>query len=341
MILTKAQKIRLGVFITTGTVLFVGTVAVLAGLKIWEQRDHYTVRFTEDVGGLEVSAPVKYRGLRIGRVEDMVIAIDDATAIEVTLSLDPRTVLHEGTIAEMASSGITGLRTINLIPGDPKNPEIAPGSQLEAGESFIGRITGRAEQIAIKVEIVTNQLAAWTREDNRVRMEKLVESITVLSDDLHLFFKANREPLRNALEGVSRASETVISLGGEGNRSVKKITEEIVKTLDEARVTLREVRRPLADIDPKEMAGAVASARRAMTSLDKRLSNKEMGKAIADMVTALNDLTRLLQAADLTVRAGREDFVAALSDLRQAAQDIREFSRIIAQDPSALIRGRD
>ncbi|MEE8410603.1 MAG: MlaD family protein [Myxococcota bacterium] len=341
MNLTKAQKVRLGAFITTGTVLFVGTVTVLAGLEIWAQRDRYTVRFIEDVGGLEVSAPVKYRGLRVGRVEDMVIASDDPTAIEVTLSLDPRTVLYEGTIAEMASSGITGLRTVNLVPGDPKKPKIAPGSQLEAGESFLGRITGRAEQIAVKVEIVANQLAAWTREENRVRMEKLVESITVLAGDLDQFLKTNREPMRDALKGVSRASETVVKLGSEGERSIKTITDEISMTLDEARRTLRDVRRPLADIDPKELAGAVASARRAMTSLDKRLSNQEMGKAIADMVVAISDLTRLLQAADLTIRAGREDFVAALSDLRQAAQDIREFSRIIALDPSAVIRGRD
>ena len=78
-----------------------------------------------------------------------------------------------------------------------------------------------------------------------------------------------------------------------------------------------------------------------MDLLNHRLSNKEMGQAIQDMAAALNELTRLIQAADLTVRAGREDFVSALSELRQAAQDVREFSRIIAQDPSALIRGKD
>ena len=58
----------------TGTVVFVGAVVILAGLQIWEKRTIYVVRFAEEVSGLEVSAPVKYQGLRIGRVEDMVIA---------------------------------------------------------------------------------------------------------------------------------------------------------------------------------------------------------------------------------------------------------------------------
>jgi hypothetical protein len=50
---------------------------------------------------------------------------------------------------------------------------------------------------------------------------------------------------------------------------------------------------------------------------------------------------RLIEAADLTVRAGRDDFIAALADLRQAAEYVREFSQTIAQDPSALIRGKE
>ena len=33
--------------------------------------------------------------------------------------------------------------------------------------------------------------------------------------------------------------------------------------------------------------------------------------------------------------------VAPKSDLRQAAEDLREFSRILAQNPSVLVRGRN
>ena len=44
---------------------------------------------------------------------------------------------------------------------------------------------------------------------------------------------------------------------------------------------------------------------------------------------------------DLTVRASREDLVLSLKHVRQATQDLREFSRIIAQDPSVLLRGKD
>jgi ABC-type transporter Mla subunit MlaD len=271
----------------------------------------------------------------------MFIAPNDPAAIEITLSLDPRTRLYGGTTAVLASSGITGLKTINLTPGDPKEPIIPPGTQLDAGQSFMGRITGQAEQIAIKVEYVANQLATWTNAENRERFERMVDSFTALADEIDRFLATNREPFKGALGGVEKAGTAVSQLTGEGNRSIKKITADVSATLAETRTTLAALRRPMSKVDPDEVAGAVAATRKAMASLDSRLSSKEVGQAITNLVKALEDLMQLIEATDLTVRAGREDFVAALQDLRQAAEHVREFSRIIAQDPSAVIRGKD
>ena len=341
MNLSRAQKARLGAFVVSGLVIFGGAIVSLAGLKVWERRDLYTVRFTEDVGGLEPSASVKYHGLRVGRVGDLHVAGDDPAAIEVTLALDPRTVLYEGTKATLDTSGLTGLKTINLTGGDPRSPRIEIGSRLPPGQSLVDRITGQAESIAIKIEIVANQLATWTREDNRVRVEKLVDSTTSLSKEVERFLTANREPFKAALEGVARASTQVATLTGEGESSIKAVRQEIVATLEEVRATIKDVRRPLSKLDPDDVAEAVTSIRRAADSLDQRLSGKELGKAIDDLQVAMTNLTRLLEDVDVTVRAGREDFTAALSYIRQAAEDLREFSRIIAQDPSLLIRGKE
>ena len=78
-----------------------------------------------------------------------------------------------------------------------------------------------------------------------------------------------------------------------------------------------------------------------MDSLEVRLSDKQLGKIVADLGVALGDLTALLKNTDLVVRAGREDFTATLKYIRQAAEDLREFSRIIAQNPSAILSGRE
>ena len=88
MNLTKAQKVRLGVFIASGTTLFLGSLLTLAGLKAWEKRDYYSVRFKDSVSGLEKSAQVRYQGLRVGRVESMRIADDERFAAEIDHAAD-------------------------------------------------------------------------------------------------------------------------------------------------------------------------------------------------------------------------------------------------------------
>ncbi|MBI5510306.1 MAG: MCE family protein [Deltaproteobacteria bacterium] len=341
MNLSRSEKARLGAFVLSGLVILGGAIVSLAGLKLWERRDIYTVRFTEDIGGLERSASVRYHGLRIGRVESMRIAGDDASAIEVTLALDPSTVLYEGTRAVLDSSGLTGLKTINLAGGDPRSARLPPGSRLIPGQSLVDRITGQAQDVALKIEIVANQLAAWTRDENRVRAEKLIESTTALANEVDRFLETNRQPFKEALAGVARASEHIATLTGEGETSIKAVRHEVIATLEEARTTIKDARRPLSKLDPDDVAEAVASVRRAADSIDTRISSRELGRAIDDMQVALTGLSRLLEDVDVTVRAGREDFTAALSSIRQAAEDLREFSRVIAQDPSVLLRSKE
>lgn len=337
MKLTRAQKIRLGTFMLAGILLFAGGVAALTGLKMWEKRDVYSVRFTENIGGLEPGAPVKYQGLRVGRVDRMHIAPDDPGSIEVILSLVEGTVLHTGATAVLDTSGLTGLKTINLTPGDPRDGRVAPGTRLPAGESLVDRLTGKAEMIAIKVEMAANQLVKWTRDENRVRVEKLIDTTSQLAEEIEIFLATNRMPVNRVLTSVSGAANAFTNIAGEA----QVLRQDIGDTLEEARTTIREYRRPIEKLDPEEIAQTVTAARRAMESLDARLSDERLSKAVDELLVALTDLAALLQSTDLTIRAGREDFVATLKYVRQAAEDLREFSRIIAQNPSALLSGRE
>ncbi len=335
MELSRAQKARLGAFLLTGGFLVVGTLVTLMGLSIFERRDTYRTRFTGSVSGLEVSAPVKYRGLRVGRVEDMRIAPDDPGAIEVEFSLNEGTVLYEGTLAALDASGLTGLKSINLVGGgDASKPRISPGSLLPSDPGFMDRIVDQAENVALKVSQVADQIALWTRDENRERVEELVENMSSFARSADGFLRVNQEPMSRALNGVGDATEGIAELTKSGADSLKQVQEDIT-------AITAAVRRPLERIDPNDLARTLSATRRAMESLNARLAESETGEALSKLSTTLDRMTVLIDDLDLAVRASREDFTASLSYLRQAAEDLREFSRIIAQDPSTLVRGRE
>ena len=341
MNLTRSEKIRLGAFVLASSVVFVASLLILAGLKVWERRDVYWVSFSESVSGLEPSAQVKYRGLRVGRVEAMEIDPDDPSAIRAELSLKAGTVLFEGTEAVLEMSGITGLKIINLTPGDPRSPHIEPGSELKAGMSLVGRIGDRADAISERLQRVVINLERWTGTQNASRVERLLDTGSQLMADVDELVVTTREPLRRALLEFEQSGAAFRKLSEETRTSMKVVRGELAGALRSVRNALDQSERLLAAVDSEDVKGAVASARRAMTILEGELSSGELRKTFRQLQTALVNITGLAEDMDLTVRASREDLVLSLKYVRQATQDLREFSRIIAQDPSVLLRGTE
>lgn len=341
MNLTKAEKARLGVFLTVSAGLLVGSALILAGLKAFETRDEYVVSFAENVSGLEPSAQVQYQGFRVGAVTSIQVDPQNPALIEVHLAVDPKTVLYPGTEAVLESSLLTGFKTINLTPGDPKKPRLISGSRLPARASVFEQIGARAEEISVRIERVAANLDEWTSPINRARFESLADSSQRLVDDVDLLVVDVKDPLVLALNEVAKTSASIRNVTDEAQVTLQEARKEISLTLQAARDTLQDLQKIAQALDPKLVRETLVSANTAVRGLEKSLNSEELSSLFADLRMALLNLTRLMQSLDLTVRAGRDDLVVSLKYVRQAAQDIRDFSRIIAQDPSVLLRGTE
>lgn len=341
MELSRAQKVRLGAFVLTGASILGGSGLVLAGLRIWEKRDVYTVKYEASVSGLEASSQVRYQGLRVGRVESMRIDPDDPRLIEVTISLTGGTPLYKGTEAVLALSGITGLKTINLVPGEVRDGVIEPGSRLPAGASLMEKLEDDAEIIATKVARVADQLADWTSPPNRKRVERILDNVGALTETIDGFLRRNETKI---LEAVAQLTETAGSFERLANASSAVLEDnrgEIRRTLTSVRKNLVSLEGILSAVDEKEIRSTLQAARGAMEAIDQRFSDAEFGRLVVNLRRSLQNISGLIGEMDLAVRASREDFVLALKRVREASEDLREFSRIIAQDPSVLVRGTE
>ncbi len=334
MKLTPAQKLRLSVFLFVGVGLMVAAILWVGGTLVFEERAHYVVRFTDDVSGLETAATVKYRGLRVGRVERIRIAPDDPLIIEVILSLNPEVPLFEGVKAQLDMSGLTGLRTVNLVGGDPSSPRLGEYAHIPPDLSFIGQIVDQATMVAARVNEIANNVNAWTSLENRKRFESILVSLDNTLRTTDKMMARNQEPLAQALGAVTKASEQIAVLSSESTLTIRQLRDDV-------HASVIAVRRPLERIDPDALAGTLKATRGVMAALEQRLSPEEGGVAIRNLGIAMTEVAKILQEADIAFRASREDFTATMASMREAADNFREFSRILAQDPSALLRGRE
>ena len=87
--LSKAQKVRLGAFVTVGSVLLLGILIAIVGNQLVERKDTYYISFENySVQGLQVGGAVNFRGIKVGRVEAIKIDPKDVNKVILTVKID-------------------------------------------------------------------------------------------------------------------------------------------------------------------------------------------------------------------------------------------------------------
>src|SRR4051812_20069326 len=91
--------------------------AVLAG--VWFNRDTvervpYQIATTESIPGLNIQAAVRYRGLEVGKVDEIDFNRAVPGQIVIRLSVDPEAPITKTTFAKLGYQGVTGIAFVQL-----------------------------------------------------------------------------------------------------------------------------------------------------------------------------------------------------------------------------------
>ena len=109
----RKTKFFVGLFMAGGICIAVVAIIWLGMSRIFEKGSQYAVYFGESVQGLSVDSPVKYRGVAIGRVEQIRVA-PDSRLIEVILIIESDIKAEDDMVAQLKVVGITGSMFIEL-----------------------------------------------------------------------------------------------------------------------------------------------------------------------------------------------------------------------------------
>ena len=205
-----------------GFIVLIG-IALIISLSYWMLRPsvdknikNYTILFDESVLGLNVDAPVKYRGISVGKVSDMIINPLNTEQVSVTVTILKTTPIKEDTVAKLTSQGITGLSYINLssgshnavclkkggdekypviktVPSFLKNLENSFGdvsshltSTLEGTEELLGENNQREVALLLKRSAsVMHKLDVALNEETIMHFQKTVANIDNFSEKLN------------------------------------------------------------------------------------------------------------------------------------------------------------
>jgi phospholipid/cholesterol/gamma-HCH transport system substrate-binding protein len=172
------------------------------------------------IAGLQTNAPVRYRGVNVGRVESIAFDSHDLGEIHVRIDVDPTTPLTHSTYAKLSYQGINGVAMIQLDDDQRGNREAWVGSRdkvprlelraglLEVAEENAGEVLSKADAVATRLEILLS-------DQNTARFTGLVDSLEiasrrygVLARELEPTAKALPDLLQNTTLAISQAKST-------------------------------------------------------------------------------------------------------------------------------------
>ncbi len=276
----KAHAIAAGLFVALLTLLVLALAAWLT--RETGVRDPYEISTRETVTGLQEQAPVRFRGVDVGKVKRIGFDPEKTGNVLVRLEIDRDTPLTTDTFATLSYQGVTGLAFIQLADHGKPAPRLQPNDEdppripLEPG--LLARLEDRGEVILDRVQEVTERVN------------------TLLGD-------ANQKRIAAALEQLARAADSTQALASRLDLTVKK---HLDPTLDQATVTLRGAQKAVDQVGAAaEEFGRTAQRLNAPGGPIDRIGEGTDAFAAAAETFSVTTLPRINRATDQTLRTVR------------------------------------
>lgn len=333
----RTLHLRVGMLVVAGTVLAIGFILFLTSGRFGTRQLMFETYVRESVAGLEIGAPVRFRGVAVGRVTQLGLAtvlygVSEGGAensanrlVVIRFALDPdrygtspiEQAVRAGLRVRMASTGVTG---VAYLEADFVDPERFPPLDVPWQPAFpyIPSVPSTITQVTTAAEQLMTRLAG-------VDFDALFTSATHLIEDL-----------RN-------------QVGGQGDLAV---------TLREAASTMTALRQA---IEGAELAATVRDVRVAVNRIGAAGEAAEhllegpavagavtnISQAAADLRTSIARLPAVIQSLELALRSVRgttsdaqADLGPLLRDLRATAASLRDTAEALRRSPSQSLFGQ-
>ena len=316
----KRVHLKVGIFSAFALVLFVIGVGLLASGAFFKDQDEYLLYFQGSVAGLNVGAPVVFRGVPIGRVTSIALVADDRSeTITIPVGID---IFEENIRRIDIPGGVTEAERDEMI-------HRMKARGLRARIAIVSFLTGQARieldllpeaparyhSAYPRSEIATlsSPLEEFSRAIARINIDKIAHSLLQALDSFNNVMAS--EELKGSLSGLKRLADEAAVLA----QAMPALLENVRKAL--------QVFETAADRTAQEVP---------KLSHDMRIALDSFGKAADRADKLFFDAGRLLAPSSATVR----DLQSAVKELTEAAKAIRSLAKTLERNPESLLRGR-
>lgn len=184
---TQKYNFRLGLFVVGGLAIFVLAIFLIGRQKnLFNPVFRLTTTFS-NVSGLQVGNNIRFSGINVGTVDDIVIVNDTTVRVDMIINNDVRQFFKTDCKVTLGSEGIIGDKLIIITQGSPDAPLIKDGQRLISIEPIeTEALMARLDVTSKNVEIISNQLSEISFDINRGHgtLSRLIQD-SILAENLN------------------------------------------------------------------------------------------------------------------------------------------------------------
>jgi ABC-type transporter Mla subunit MlaD len=329
---TEANYFKIGIFVVVGVVLaVVGTIVLGAG-TFFQKGVRVETYFDGSVQGLSVGSPVKFRGVKIGEVDEIIIATreyDTNIKYVVVRAYLPsegplfraedglegalQAEIDRGLRVRMAAVGVTGTAYLEVDYLDPQyNPVLR--ADWRAKYPYLPSAPSVFTQVG---DFLTRIMRSMDEIDLEGALKGMESTLNNINDTL----------AQSDLVGIGREAQSLLGELRATNLVVMEMAqilrdEQIAENLGDTLASMRGI----AKTAEEQLPPAVQSLENAGRQLDR------LPEVLAAVKATLNRLDRL-------VGAQHQDLAATVENIRRISENIEELTAETRKYPAGVLFG--
>jgi paraquat-inducible protein B len=311
--MTANKPLLVGVFVVGGLALGVVAILLFGGSQLFSRTGRIVSVFTGSVAGLTVGSPVTFRGVTIGKVDDIKVQVDATNhtgVIPVYMVIEPAKVewtngSYRSDAPSMAAAINAGLRaqlrSESLVTGQlTVDLDFYPGTPV-----VLAHVKGKTLEVPTMPSTMQNlkdEISDLNLRDLVDKTRLTMASMQHLLDDAGARIGPLADSLQNTLETTRN---TLVAMQGNSARTLENIDKLAV-----------------------EGRGQIATNGR---DLDQLLRTAQATAAQAEkLVATLNDMTAPRSPM-------RDNLQSSVRDLAASAGSLRAFTHDLERDPAGTL----
>jgi paraquat-inducible protein B len=326
----QANKTVIGIFVVGAIALVVVAVLILGSGKFFRQTFRAVCYFEGSVGGLNIGAPVVFRGVKIGSVTDVILRIDSTKlifTIPVYIEIEPN------------RFEVIGVRPRQL--GQNFKTFIDRG--LRATLEMQSIVTG---QMQVGLDYYPDKPAKFAEVKYDMKTPEIPTIPTPMQE---LAKKIQKLPIDEIFDKLSSTLDAI-------NKVVQ--SPEIVEAIRSLNLAVADVRKLVQNVDGRigplasSIEGTVNDYGKLARNADSKVDTLSLGlaDAIKELQKAVSGVEKTLEQAQLTLAEAKKtlsedstlqyEITVTLQELQKGARSIRLLADDLKKRPESAIWGK-